>query len=239
MARGRHNASVGTVQVAGRTLEARSGDAFIIPAGTISYYESSREDPWDYAWVGFLGLNARQYLRSLTRTSQSRYVLHGIDAKSCYATIQRALPLDPSSPAASLRSNAILFELLASLVEGVGADVQGKSESDVAEAARLIIEMEFGDHLFVSDIAARVGVHPNYLSKRFSSAFGMSPKRFLTQVRLERARRLVHETDANIGTIARSVGFDDALAFSKVFSKSYGMPPTKYRACRRPKNEET
>lgn len=179
MARGRHNAGVGTVQVAGRTLEARSGDAFIIPAGTISYYESSREDPWDYAWVGFLGLNARQYLRSLTRTSQSRYVLHGIDAKSCYATIQRALPLDPSSPAASLRSNAILFELLASLVEGVGADVQGKSESDVAEAARLIIEMEFGDHLFVSDIAARcrglLAVYSNLAATSASSSRMGSP----------------------------------------------------------------
>ena len=48
----------------------------------------------------------------------------------------------------------------------------------------------------------------------------MSPKRFLTQVRLERARRLVLETDASIGTIAQSVGFDDALAFSKDFSIS-------------------
>ncbi len=143
---------------------------------------------------------------------------------------------DGSSGAASLRSNAILFELLACLVEGAGADVQGKTETDVSEAARLIIEMEFGDHLLVSDIAARVGVHPNYLSKRFSSAFGMSPKRFLTQVRLERARRLVLETDASIGTIARSVGFDDALSFSKVFSRNYGMPPTKYRACQKSKD---
>lgn len=98
------------------------------------------------------------------------------------------------------------------------------------------LEMEFGDHLLVSDIAARVGVHPNYLSKRFSSAFGMSPKRFLTQVRLERARRLILETDASIGTIARSVGFDDALSFSKVFSRNYSMPPTKYRACQKSKD---
>ena len=53
-------------------------------------------------------------------------------------------------------------------------------------------------------------------------------------MRLERARRLVLETDANIGTIARSVGFDDALSFSKVFSKNYGMSPTKYRASQKP-----
>lgn len=201
-----------------------------------SVSETVAQATWDYAWVGFLGLNARRYLRSLTRTSQSRFVLHDIDVDTCYATIEQALPLDPSSSAASLRSNAILFELLSCLVEGAGADLQGKTETDVAEVARLIIEMEFGDHLLVSDIAARVGVHPNYLSKRFSSAFGMPPKRFLTQVRLERARRIIIETDADIGTIARSVGFDDALSFSKVFSKSYGMPPTKYRACQKSKD---
>lgn len=141
-----------------------------------SVSETVAQAPWDYAWVGFLGLNARRYLRSLTRTSQSRFVLHDIDVDTCYATIERALPLDPSSSAASLRSNAILFELLACLVEGVGADPQGKTESDVAEAARLIIEMEFGDHLLVSDIAARVGVHPNYLSKTLQLSVRHAPE---------------------------------------------------------------
>ena len=55
------------------------------------------------------------------------------------------------------------------------------------------------------------------------------PKQFLQKTRMERAVFLLTETDGDISLIAKSVGYDDALLFSKMFKQYYGDSPKQYR----------
>lgn len=147
-----------------------------------------------------------------------------------FNTIRSIVCLKGDSLPTHLRGTGLLYELLADLGESVGISDTSGGTNDVAEAARLIIEMEFSEPLQVSAIAKRVGVHPNYLSRCFSEAFGKPPKRFILDTRLERAKRLLAETGSSVGTIAKSVGFTDQLSFSRAFHNAFGMSPTAYRA---------
>ena len=58
----------------------------------------------------------------------------------------------------------------------------------------------------------------------------MSPQAFLIQVRLERAAQLLRGSDMPVGHIAATVGYNDALSFSKAFKHKYNISPTEYRA---------
>ncbi|WJH37586.1 helix-turn-helix transcriptional regulator [Paenibacillus sp. CC-CFT747] len=77
-------------------------------------------------------------------------------------------------------------------------------------------------------MAQTLGYHRTYLSKIFKQQTGLSPMNFLLKIRMERARLLL-EKPLTIEQVASSVGFSDALYFSKQFKKWYGASPSDYR----------
>ena len=62
----------------------------------------------------------------------------------------------------------------------------------------------------------------------------MSPQEYLLQVRMSKARELLRQTDLPINVIAREIGYEDPLSFSKIFKKRYNVSPLQYR-----RNEES
>lgn len=87
-----------------------------------------------------------------------------------------------------------------------------KNCSDPSLTVRMI-----SDSLFISEI---------YLRKLFSKKLGTTPGRFLTEVRMKKARRLALEKRA-IGEIALLSGYSDVYQFSRAFKRFYGCPPSK------------
>ena len=63
----------------------------------------------------------------------------------------------------------------------------------------------------------------------FHDKFDISPKNYLKNLKLKKAQALLKTTDLPISVIADSLGFDDQLAFSKIFKKEYSISPSEYR----------
>jgi len=68
------------------------------------------------------------------------------------------------------------------------------------------------------------------LELRFRRAVGRSIHAEIEHVRLERARRLLLETNITVAQVAEASGFAAASYFSRAFHKKYGISPTEYRA---------
>ena len=77
--------------------------------------------------------------------------------------------------------------------------------------------------------AEELGFSSAYLTKIFKRYAGMTPVRFLTNIRISNARRLLDTTDLTVSQIGESVGYNDQFHFSKTFSKITGMSPMAYR----------
>lgn len=80
----------------------------------------------------------------------------------------------------------------------------------------------------ISDLAAELGMSVRYIHKLFSAA-GTTPRTWLNQQRLERARKLLLSTDATISTISVRVGFRDVSHFSRAFRRRFGTSPLHFR----------
>lgn len=78
-------------------------------------------------------------------------------------------------------------------------------------------------------MAARFGYHPHYVTCIFSERFGVTPKQYLTELKLKKACGLLRSIQLPVNVVAESLGFEDALAFSRVFKKAFGVSPTGYR----------
>jgi AraC family transcriptional regulator len=95
---------------------------------------------------------------------------------------------------------------------------------------------EFRNPLTVKSLAARAGVHPDYLSRRFRGHYGMSLVRYIRRLRLRWASEQLQKNELALGQITRAAGFSDQSHFTRSFKQSFGITPGQYRRARRSKN---
>jgi AraC-like DNA-binding protein len=96
--------------------------------------------------------------------------------------------------------------------------------------ARDLADSRYGQPLTVDDLAAAAGLSRAHFSREFRRAFGESPHGYLLTRRLERAAALLRSTDRSVAEICFSVGLRSVGSFTSSFTRTYGMPPTAYRA---------
>ena len=104
---------------------------------------------------------------------------------------------------------------------------KSKSKSrDVALSAKEYIEEHYNNsELSVADISEVLCVNQTYLRKMFKSEMDMTLSEYITQVRMQEAKRLITTTDEILSSVAEKVGFSDVSYFSNVFKKYYGISP--------------
>lgn len=78
-------------------------------------------------------------------------------------------------------------------------------------------------------LAAAVGLSPYHFARCFRLSVGEPPHRFLTRLRINRAKELLGEAAVSILDVAIDSGFNDQARLSKVFSSQLGVPPGEYR----------
>ncbi|MGI6463017.1 MAG: response regulator transcription factor [Candidatus Scatomorpha sp.] len=81
----------------------------------------------------------------------------------------------------------------------------------------------------IGDIAKHLFTNRKYLSALMKRETGKSAIKYITHVKMERARNLLMDSDMNIGELAELLGFENADYFSKVFRKSAGVSPREFR----------
>ncbi|MEY8355197.1 AraC family transcriptional regulator [Lachnospiraceae bacterium 54-53] len=97
------------------------------------------------------------------------------------------------------------------------------------ENAADFIHGHYMEPINIQDLAGRNGVNTNRLFYVFQKYAGMGPADYLIGYRLNRAKELLVTTDLPVGEIAESVGYADALYFSRVFKKRFGVSPSMIR----------
>lgn len=85
------------------------------------------------------------------------------------------------------------------------------------------------DHLDVGHLARQLEMSQRTLNRRFKLATGMSPVRYMQQLRLEHARELLRDSNLSIAEVATKVGYRDMGYFSTVFRQYMAQSPTQYR----------
>jgi len=99
---------------------------------------------------------------------------------------------------------------------------------DVREVQRWIAEHPESD-LSVGSLAARAQTSERSFARWFAHEVGVTPGRYVEQVRVEAARRLLEETDGSVALIARSCGFGSAETMRRSFLRALRIGPTEYR----------
>ena len=105
----------------------------------------------------------------------------------------------------------------------------GMRNAHVSEAIRMMGEAT-EDAMSPSAIARRLGISTRQLERLFHRHLRCSPKKYATDIRLNKARNLLLQTEISITEIAQACGFGSSSHFSRVYRERYGISPSSQRA---------
>lgn len=133
-------------------------------------------------------------------------------------------------PASALVDSVALLAISEVLALQSACKSSGNLGDDQLTAAKDFICAHLSQDISLREIAAAVGLSTFYFCRAFKNATGLSPYRYVLELRTERAKQLIAETNTPIAEIAALCGFNSPHQFSRTFAKLTGVAPRDYRA---------
>lgn len=109
------------------------------------------------------------------------------------------------------------------------------SEEDSPQEERTIhgitrfLQEHLAEEVSLSVLAEEFHLNPQYISQLFKSEIGVNFLAYLTNVRMEHAKKLLLTTSFSIAEVSEQSGYGDYRVFTKVFKKTEGVTPSQYR----------
>ena len=104
-----------------------------------------------------------------------------------------------------------------------------RTESPFDKATRYFVENAFRSDMSISDVCSDYYISESGFRKYFNTKYGISPVKYITEMRLRRAEKLLLETDDTVESIALQCGYEDVKYFCRVFHKHRRCTPTHFR----------
>jgi len=159
------------------------------------------------------------------------------DFFKCFSEIM--LEQEKNEPGRELMLKALVMKLVVILLKSLykgetagndkGFVFESYDRNLVVNAIVSFINENYMNDISLDKIARNMYLSPVYISRIFKEETGESPINYLIKVRLSKAREMLEKGRMPIKAVAKSVGYDDAYHFSKLFKKYYGSPPSRYR----------
>ncbi len=199
-----------------------AGDLFVIRPYEITSYRADHDDPYSYYWIGFrmpspppaildADLFHAPELLPLFRRAVEKEGFSEKDVSGSYETFLSGILLE-------------IFGLLMRKNEN-----RSLSHEEYVARAIAIMQVEYVAPLSIAEVARRLHLNRSYFTTLFKEKTGLSPCRYLTDIRMKKAAELFSHHGLSVAVTALSVGYPDIFAFSRAFKRYFSVSPTEYR----------
>lgn len=195
---------------------------------TAYYYPPTAREPWTYVYMDITGQPAMEAVHELLARYGPIYELprhEGIVARMLayadYHDTQRRI-----SPAEGAR---LAMALLAALVDSKEQPRQNDVSNRLAARAMEMIRENLHENRNVSELADRLRVSREHLTRVFKEQTSQSPWQYILRQKMLLACQLLKSTSLSHKEIAARLGYDTPAHFTRTFKQILGMPPGKFR----------
>lgn len=183
-------------------------------------------EDWSISWLGLYGETVDKFIKNIG-INPDNPIIHISFYNELYNIMEKIYNISKDlSLSSKFSTTGLIYEFFSLLVQNANI---GKDKVDSIKTALRIIDYNYSSPITVEQIAKLLSLNTSYFSRIFSEQVGTSPKQYLLNKRMERAKELLTVTDASIYEIANSVGYEDQLYFSRIFKKYIGLSPNEYK----------
>ena len=130
-------------------------------------------------------------------------------------------------PGYRYRVTAIVYRIFGEIQQRESGN---ENQNPTVTKAKAWLEQSYWDpEATVTVLAEQLHISETYLRRVFQKELGVSPKQYLNNLRMERAKSLLNAGYDPVSSVAEKVGFRDAKNFATAFKKQFGYPPSRQR----------
>jgi AraC family transcriptional regulator of adaptative response / methylphosphotriester-DNA alkyltransferase methyltransferase len=108
------------------------------------------------------------------------------------------------------------------------------TRATLVREAIAFMETQYAAELTLDDVARQIATSRRQLQRCFNEHSDVSFRRSLARIRMQRAAELLAQSAIPVRQVATGVGYRQPAQFAKAFTREHGIPPSRYRADRRP-----
>lgn len=208
----------------------RAGDTHVFHAGSHQVFSTDPTDPWLKKWVIFSGPIADSLFENYNLNDRLIY-----PELNLLEEIERIIQIcgsDYSQEEIMSRCSVIVMELIQKLYLFNQKKASETKTLSTADRLKMIIDTMWDFRQSLEDISSQVYCSRNHAIRVFKEKFGISPYKYISDIRLKNAKRMLKSSTLPIGEIATLLGFCDSRYFSNWFKKKTDFTPKEYRMIR-------
>ncbi len=211
-------------------MRLKAGQGFLISPRQITTYVADERIPWEYCWLEFDGLRAKESLE-IIGLSVNNPIYNPVHPEFSQIMKEEMLYIVRNKKEAPLHLIGHLYLFIDALMRSVKENqpTVSKVKDYYIKEALAYIEHNYMNDISVESIADSSGLNRSYFGKIFKESVGKSPQEFLISYRMIKAAELLRRTRYSINEIGCAVGYPNQLHFSRAFKSVYGVSPRNWR----------
>lgn len=211
-------------------MRLKAGQGFLISPRQITTYVADERIPWEYCWLEFDGLRAKESLE-IIGLSVNNPIYNPVHPEFSQIMKEEMLYIVRNKKEAPLHLIGHLYLFIDALMRSVKENqpTVSKVKDYYIKEALAYIEHNYMNDISVESIAESSGLNRSYFGKIFKESVGKSPQEFLISYRMIKAAELLRRTRYSINEIGCAVGYPNQLHFSRAFKSVYGVSPRNWR----------
>lgn len=218
----------GLFHIENEILKIKEDDLVIVNAGINHTESSDGKNPLEYIVLGVSNLSI---IENKQNYSLLNYYNYKHEVLFYLKTIAQELKNADDDYSKNIIQN-LLEVLISNIVRRADAklslEANNKNDNHIS-FIKNYLENNFKENIKLDDLCKACFMNKFYLAHCFKKALGISPMKYLNNLRLKEASLLLENTDYSMDVIARITGLNSSSYFSQRFKKTYGINPYQYR----------
>ena len=219
----------GVFYAEGNTYRVQAGSMLVLLPGMKHAYQPLHETGWHEYWVGFTG----SFFTGLVKEGilSKERIFFEIGLRDYVLSIFTHIfdEVRSQHPRYQVKACSQVFLLLAELLtcERKKEPTNYSQYQQIVERVKCLMEANIcKKSIDIPSIAQTIGISPSRLNEIFKLYTAMTPYQYYIQIKINKACRLLEQTDLSIKEAAFTLGFDDQFYFSRLFKQKTGIPPS-------------
>jgi len=227
-------AGKGEIRIGDQTYSLEQNSAFLVVTGTDHrYYLPESSGFWEFLFITLMGTEALECW-SFVQNHSGPVVRFAPDSPVIRTLETIYLEASGKSITNGYKAAGWATRFLMEVYQAVKYNpTPPEAWPEIIVKALNLIHENYAVMGSIEELSRMLGVSKYKFSRLFHATCGMTAVQYLTKVRMEKAMELLRQTELDLREIARLTGYSDDNYFNKVFRKSTGVSPGKFRSSKR------
>ena len=211
-------------------IEFKAGDMLIIPPYTWHSYFPDHKTGWCEYWIGMRGnIIENRFLNGFVSSSQRVFKIGYCEEIIEYYHRAQEIAVQEMPGYQQVLAGLANMIFTLSLYQDINKSFTRNRNVLLIEQARSLLRENYLTNITPQQVAKQIHMSYSLFRKVFKEYTDISPTQYIIELKLQKARKLLMNTDMSVKEVAFHLNYEDSLYFSTLFKKHVGYTPTVFR----------